>query len=122
MNIRSCNSIGGIALAPTSPLYSKSLELAQRRSLASSHAVFCNQSCNVHAQVTEGCKEKKAVDGLVEASSEQKGGQDEEDAEEREYGSDSLCYHHCIDLAGGRLHDHDGRMLAGSRNAGVRSG
>lgn len=50
------------------PLYSKSLELAEGGVLAGRRTVFGDQGSNVHAQVTEGCVEEEAVDGLVEAS------------------------------------------------------
>ena len=99
---------------PDVPLYSKSLELAQRRVLACRYAVFGNQGCNIHAQVTEGCEEEESVNGFVEASSQKKGGEDEENAEEGEDGCDSFCYHHGIDLVGGRFENHDGLLLAGS--------
>ena len=69
-------------LAPTLPLYSESLELAQGRILASRDAVFRNQRCNIHAQVTEGCEEEKPIDGFVEALAQEESGQDKEDAEE----------------------------------------
>ena len=98
---------------PDVPLYSKSLELAQRRVLACRDAVFGNQGCNIHAQVTEGCEEEESVDGFVEASSQKEGGEDEKNAEEGEDGSHSFCYHHRIDLVGGRFESHDGLLLAG---------
>lgn len=53
---------------PWLPLYSKSLELAEGGVLAGRRTVFGDQGSNVHAQVTEGCVEEEAVDGLVEAS------------------------------------------------------
>ena len=93
---------------PDIPLYSKGLELAQRRVLACRHAVFGNECCNIHAQVTKGCEEEESIDGFIEASSQKKGGEDEENSEEGEYGCNSFCYHHCIDLVGGRFESHDG--------------
>ena len=97
---------------PRLPLDSKCLELAEGGVLAGRGTVFGDQGCNIHAQVTKGCVEEEAVDGLVEASAKEKGGQDEENAEEREDGCDSFCNHHGIDLAGGGFDGHDGQLLA----------
>ena len=62
----------------------KGLELAEGGVGAGGNAILSNQAGNVHAQVRPRGEENEAVDGLVEATSEEKGGEDEEDAEEGE--------------------------------------
>ena len=71
-----------IGMEMVSHLNCPGLELAERGVLAGYLSIFGDQAGNIHAQITPRGEEDEAVDRFIEAASQQKGGEDEEDAEQ----------------------------------------
>lgn len=82
--------------------------MAKRGVGSSSGAIFGDESGDIGAEITEGSEEDETVDGLVEASAEEEGSEDEEDAEQGSNRADSFGDLNGVDLAWSESGDHDG--------------